>query len=417
MQTKKGLLVLFGVCLIILSTYFIFCNKFGFYHPDKEQLYLDIRNETNETIKLSAFVYVNMGLVKFSNITVTNLEGNFLVRKIEDESGIQLHVEEFEPESVIKLKVQNITVTPQLSLNLSKVRLRLQGNFNESDIGYEAVFSVYNLYGISIASKHFLTIKLNHAGQYVHYEERTNPEFYLNVLFLISSLIGLANIFLAIEQKSGKNRVRNWFPFISVVLVWLTIFVYIFIGSGSEINYFVTDKNLKAIFSIFSFLIHGFNKHINRNLVYFSLNSILLETFIKIRKKHMKRDLFLWYFLPLIFPGLTNVPAFLLCGEFSYGLSFSIEIMTWSLWAYILMHYKELIEKRIYIFMTILSGIPSITFFEWFIGYIMGNYTKNPYYQNLATRHVSFGIMGAIVICILAYFYKKLDFQFKNRNT
>jgi len=410
MQTKKNILLSFlGVILVISSVCITFYDKSGFYHPEKAVLYLNIRNEGNETFSLSTFVYIDMGLVKFSNITVTYLEGNFSVGKIEDESGIELYVRELRPKGIIKLRVQGITVTPKLSLDLSEVRLRLQGNFNETDVGYEAVFSVYNHLGISIASKHFFTVKLNQTGHSFHCEERTNLEFYLNVLLIISGLIGLASIFLVIEQKSKKNWIRNWFPFISAVLVWLTIFVYVFIGSGSEINYLAVNRSFKTVFSLFSILIHGFNEHINRNLIYFSLSSFLLETFIKARKEHIKKDLFLWYFLPLIFPSVMNLPAFLLYEQFGYGLSFSIEFMTWALWAYILMHYRELIKKKIHIFMVILSGIPSIVFFGWFIGYIMGNYAKNQYFQSLAKDHVFTGIVGVVIFCTLAYLDKKFE--------
>jgi hypothetical protein len=404
MRINKSLFAIFGVCLIILSLYFLLFQKPSFFCPNKATLYLELRNESDKTLELSAFVYVDMDLVKFSNTTITPLTRNFLVGEIEDASGIELYAKNFQPRNLLILKIENITVTPRLSLNLSGVELNIRSiTFNESDIGYKAVFSIYNSYGLSIGSRYFFTVRLNQYNQWPRYEDRTNLTGYLNALLIVTFLAGVALILLATEKE-----IMRWFPFASMFLVWITLFLYIFLGSGPEIN---TMTNLKGPFSAISFLIHGYNKHINDNLVYFTLLSVLFESFIKIRGKSIERDLVKWYSLPLISPGLLGIFEVIKQGEFGFGLSYSIEIMTWALWAYIISRSKELIKSKLQTLMAILSGIPSFVFIGWLVYFLFGYYATDPYYRDLALDHIFIGVVSAVFI-VLTIFGKEIwDFS------
>jgi hypothetical protein len=116
----------------------------------------------------------------------------------------------------------------------------------------------------------------------------------------------------------------------------------------------------------------------------------------------LRRDMAFWYFLPLFIPIIVSIPSLLGNQQFSFGLSFSIEIMTWTLWAYIIRHYHELIKNRICIFMAILSGIPSYTFLGWVVSYSFG-FSSDPYGSSLAVCHIVVGILSGIVVMLIVF--------------
>jgi hypothetical protein len=393
-----------GICLIVSSFSVLLCDKTSFFYPHKITLYLTMWNDSNETFDFSVFIYTDKGLFDFSNAKVDYISGEFYVDTIKDGSGLELYAKEFHAEKSLKLKVENVSVTPQFSLGMSSVELNFQNatNFQLSDISYNAVFSVYNLHGISIASKHIFTVRLNQYNQIPYCDYRNNLVNYLNILCIETILIG---IFLVLIYF--RKEISVYFPYLSAFLVWTTIFIYIFVGSGYEIN--ETNSKIPCLFV--SFLVHGDNAHINSNLVYFSIVSILLELFIKMKRKKLKMDLVFWFLVPLLLPLLVSLGSFIRCGQFGFGLSYSIESMTWFLWAYIIVNFKEVIKNRLRVFMAIFSGIPSYVFVEWLIGFLFGYYSKNYYHQNQALEHIIYGIISALVTMALL----KSFHRFSNR--
>jgi hypothetical protein len=391
MVLKRLTLVVFGILLIAVPTYFLLTDKSSLFAAHDGCLFLEIRNESNKTMVFSAFVYLDKGRVKFSNTTIVPLGGNFSHAEIVDSSGIELYARELEKKTSLILRVDNITLTPIFSSDLSGLELSIRSTdtFNETDIGYDAVFSARNEYGLSFASRHFFTVRLSEQGRYTRYEDRVAVSIYLNGLLIITVLVGLGIILSQLRQK-----VKHWFPFVTIIVIWSSIFLYVFVGSGPEINTIVSPK---APFVALSFLIHGDNWHINGNLIYFIIVSLLFETFIKIRNKSVRRDLTTWYALPLVVPVLLAVAQFTGLGGFGYGLSFSIEIMTWALWAYIISKSAEVLTRKIYILCAILSGIPSYGFFNWLFSFFLGS-TDDPYTWGLAMGHVILGIVSALVI-------------------
>jgi len=202
-----------------------------------------------------------------------------------------------------------------------------------------------------------------------------------------------------------KGKILKYFPFITAVLIWITIFIFTFIGSGFELN----TTNLKIPYSFISFLIHGSNEHINGNLIYFTTVSVLSELFIKIRGKSFKKDWIIWFFCPLVFPSFLAIRNLISYGEFSFGLSSSIESMTWFLWMYIIANFKEVIKNKRHVLMAILSGIPSYVFFGWLIAFLFGYFNSDPYNQNLAVGHAIYGVVTLIIALILYFCFSRKE--------
>jgi hypothetical protein len=391
MHLKRLTLVAFGILLVAVPTYFLLADKSSLFTTHNGCLFLEIRNESDKTMIFSAFVYLDKGRVKFSNTTIVPLSGNFSYAEIVDSSGIELYSRELQAKTSLILRVDNITLTPIFSSDLSGLELSIHstGTFNENDIGYDAVFSARSEYNLSFASRHFFTVRLSEQSRYARYEDRVAVSTYLNELLIITVLIGVGIILSQLRQK-----VEYWFPFVTAIVIWSSIFLYVFVGSGPEINTIVSPK---APFVVLSFLIHGDNWHLNGNLIYFIIVSLLFEIFIKIRNKSVRRDLVIWYALPLTVPVLLSVLQFVGRGGFGYGLSFSIEIMTWALWAYIISKSTEVLTRKIHILCAILSGIPSYGFFNWLFSLFLGT-TDDPYTWSLAMGHVLIGIISAFVI-------------------
>lgn len=214
---------------------------------------------------------------------------------------------------------------------------------------------------------------------------------YLDSLICITVLLCIASIMIIVRRE------LVYFPFLSVFLIWLTLFLYVFAGSGYEVN--TSGLSWLLPFSIF---IHGYNGHINGNLIYFAILSVLFETFVKIKGKNIKKDLATWYLIALFSPTLLSISTFLKQANFGFGLSFSIEIGTWTLWAYIIHEYHEVVKNRICVLMAILSGVPSVVFLEWFVQYFLG-YTKDPYNNSLAIWHIAVGIASGIVVLVIVF--------------
>jgi hypothetical protein len=393
MRFKEGLRLIAGICLITSFLLILLSDKTIFFKPCTASLYLSISNESNETLELATFVYADSGLFNFSNSIITPLTGDLYVGKTSDGSGFQLYKREFQSKESITVIVKNITVSSHFSSNLSGVRPRfLNSTFSLADISYDMVISIYNRYGISIASGHFFVMCYKRGQIEYPPEFRGNLESYLKFLCATAIFTGFV-VLLSIK----KEVILSYFPFISVFLIWFSLLIFIFIGSGYELNV----SYFKVPFSVIAFLIHGDNQHINGNLVYFTIVSFLSELFIKMRGKTMK-NLFVWFLCPLfVFPEVSQVVQLLKTGKFGFGLSFSIESMTWSLWAYIIANFKEVIKNKLHVFMVLLSGIPLQCFFDWLLYFLLGYYKDNPYYENLAIGHILYGVVTLIIILIL----------------
>jgi hypothetical protein len=262
---------------------------------------------------------------------------------------------------------------------------------NESDFSYNSAVSLLNDQGISILSRYYHTVRLNQGTNYLRYEDRATSPIYLNVLIAV-----MTTFFIGVGAIMVWHKARL-LPIISVFILLVTLALYVFLGSGFEIN----GRNWWWLFPL-SVFVHGSDWHIIGNLVYFMILSVLFELFLKMKAQWLRRDMTIWYFLPLFIPIIVYIPNLFGNQQFGFGLSYSIEIMTWTLWAYIISHYHELIKNRICLLMAILSGIPSFTFLGWVVSFSFG-FSSDPYDSSLAVGHIVVGILSGIVVLLIVF--------------
>ena len=387
LEKRRLLTLLVAILFALLLTYLLLISNSSFFDFESATLYLSLRNEADKPLNVSLFLYLNGEFIDFSNAECSC--GNFSAKKIADGSGIELSSRNLYPGDYIVLWVDNIEPTPLLPQNLTGIQLELSFNYvNESDFGYSSTFSVLNKCGMSVASRHYFTIRKSQSYTYVTYYDRVNLQSYLISLIITTTALSVACFTLAVRPET------RWFPFLSIFLVWITLCLYIFVGSGFEI-YAKSHAQWLLPVSVF---FHGYNWHISGNLVYFTILSVLFETFVKIRAKGFKEDIALWYLLPLICPFICSIIRYV----WGFGLSYSIEVLTWTLWAYIICNYREVVKNRISVLMAIVAGIPSTVFLSWLIRYLLG-YASDPWDNALAVGHIEFGIVSGIVVLLVVF--------------
>lgn len=379
------------VSIALIGTYFLMLDKSQFYQFGSASLSFELHNEANRPLNVSFFLYVGKGGLKFNGTKTDKLYGNFSIGEISDGSGIEVDCDDLGPSDHFGFLVGEIKTTPLLqSIRDTDLRVSFtQGN--ESDFSYSSAVSLLNNQGISILGRYYHTVRLNQGTNYLRYDDRAPSPIFLNVLIAVITTFFIGVAAIMVWQKA------RFLPIISLLILLVTLSLYVFLGSGFEIN----GRNWWWLFPL-SVLIHGSHWHIIGNLVYFMILSVLFELFLKMKAQWLRRDMTIWYFLPLFIPISFYVPKLLINKQFDFGLSYSIEIMTWALWAYIIGHYHELIKNRICLLMAILSGIPSFTFLGWVVSFSFG-FSSDPYDSSLAVGHIVVGIVSGIVVLLIVF--------------
>lgn len=384
-----------ALCLILamltIGIYFLILDKSQFFDFRSASLSFDLKNESSKTLDASFFLYGGVGRLEFNGTNWSILQGNLSIWEISDKSGIEVACYDLAPSGHLSFIVEQIKTTPLLR-NIKDIDLKLSfSQGNDSVFSYSGVISLLNDEGISITSRDYQMVRLNQNASYLRYEDRTTSQIHLNVLVATATAFSIGAVAML-----AWNRARM-FPIISVFILLITLFLYLFVGSGFEIN----GRYWWWLFPI-SIFIHGSDWHIVGNLVHFVMMSVLFESFLKARNQWMKRDMAIWYAIPLFLPLVFSTPSLITGRQFSFGLSFSIEIMTWTLWAYIASHCHKLVRSRISLLMSILSGIPSYVFLGWVISYSFG-FAGDPYDNSLAIWHIAVGGISGIGVLLIVF--------------
>ena len=292
-------------------------------------------------------------------------------------AGVRFILHNFTSGSTIQIKLYNIHINRSFSLSEVYVSVRffdLVTSKNIQEIEYKATFSVMykTIFGTT-----FSAASLHKETTYPHtfYRKEVTP------LFTNALIAGLAILFVWEIIALIKPRSFRYFPFFSLMLILVTIYLYVFVGSSYEV------RNEWELIPFLSVFFHGFDNHIKYNLLYFSIVSFLFETWLDL--KNDKNLLFL-YLLFLFIPGC--------CG---FGLSGSIETLTFLLWGYIIRNYRYLIKSGRDVIFCILSGISAKGFVEWAFDYLLEFSSYDPYYTDLALRHIFCGIFSGIIVLLL----------------
>jgi len=379
------------ISVALIGAYFLMLDKSQFFQFGSASLSFELRNDSNRYLDVSFFLYGGIGRLQFNGTRASNLHGNFSVWEISDGSGIEVDCSSLAPSDHLSFIIEDIKTTPMLQ-NIRDTDLRVsfpQGD--ESDFSYNSAVSLQNDQGVSIVSRYYETVGLNQSTHYLRYEDRVTSPIYLNVLIAV-----MATFFVGMVAMKAWQRAR-WFPIISIFILLITLSLYVFLGSGSEIN----GKHWWWLFPL-SIFIHGYDWHIVGNLFYFMILSILFELFLRIRAQWMKRDMAIWYFLPLFFPFVFSISNLIVNEQFGFGLSFSIEIMTFALWLYIIKQHDELMKNRICLLMAILSGIPAYTFLGWVVSFSFG-FSNDPYESSLAIWHIIVGVLSGMGVPLFVF--------------
>jgi len=383
-EKRQALAVCLLIAIALIGTCFVILDKSQFFRYGSASLIFTFQNQTNRTLDFSFFLYIGYAGFNFSGSETSNLHGNFSVSKIPDGSGIEVDCSDLAPSGFLSFTTQQVKVTPLLR-GLDNTKMDLTFRFgNLSDFGYDGVISLLNNQGVSVASRHYFTVRLSQNGGELRHDDRTSSR-YLNALIAVVTALFIGMVAMIVWHRA------RWFPIITVSIVFVTLFLYVFVGSGYEIY----EGNWSQLFIPLSAFIHGFDWHIFGNLVDFTILSVLFESFLRMKDQWMKKGMFWWYFIPLLLPTALVVTPWS-----GFGLSLSIEIMTWALWAYIISNYTELVTNKIRTFLAVLAGIPSYLFLGWVVSYSFRSY-NNPYDNLEALLHIVFGILSCVGVLLV----------------
>lgn len=348
-------------------------------------MYVALTNRSNATRDFSLFIYVqdpqNASMIRFFNATFEATRSSNLtsLTSIADGSGIEVYIESLEVNGTVGFWVRNIEASPELPIDLSQLRIDLEPKGSASFyVDYDIIFSLMartRLGFFSVASVRDFNYRSGNLFQPVRFE-RTHVTTYILVFFALAFCF-LLSILLWIAFSEWRTRI----PIATLVVALSSVSLYTFLGSGYEVLAILSSAKYNMIYPI-SFLFHGYDTHLSGNLFYFLLVSMLLESWLCVRRTFKS------------FLGLYAFPLFLTLVSQGIGLSLSIESMTWALWARAL-HEKGSVT-RFDVLMCLIAGFPVSVFVGWVIGYLQGYLSL--YDRVLAVIHIGFGGFSGVLI-------------------
>lgn len=370
--------------------------------PQSASLFFQFRNISNQTLDPMVHLWiVDLKTAKnmnFSDATIFPVSQNttekpFYVTKTVDGSGLTLFVKNLTEESWVSFQADNIIIYSETLSDFHALRMYVDPvePLGSTQMEYELVLSIFgsNIFGhYSLASLHSFTEEIREGVVTSPYYFYRSQGLEYTILFCSCLyIVSLGILFLFVYPKPTRNR----FPFVTFTLLVIATCMYVFAGSGWEKTYLYPLADYEALTRGLSVFFHGDDRHITGNLFYFIPLSILMESWLRLR-----RDLgtFIgWYVFPLL------LPLFLKGG---FGLSLSIESMTWVLWARIIIEKRK---RKADLLLTTFSGIPSIVFFGWFQKFLFFR-SAIPYDQSHELLHVAYGLVtlaGLLIIASLVY--------------
>jgi len=350
--------------------------------------YARVTNSGNETIiDQPVYIYpVERLQFNVSSGIVTHTEGNVSVGVEKDR--IVVIIGNLAPNQTLYFQIESIGIG---NLPPFPSRSQIDGIYvggRPSDTIWEDNIRIYArspLASFSVASRftHY------YEGRYF-YEYRTHTAELLYFLFLTFSLF-------AAGFPVSKLWVGRRYPFITLLLLSVNSFTYIFIGSGWEVNFLPSFAVLKQWLPI-TFIYHGSYSHISGNFVQFTLISLLMEIWLNVKRDI--RTFAGWYLLPYAPNILMSILIFISASNFGFGLSYIVILLAISFWTYAIENWQTVVKKRIDILIILLGGIPITAFSGWLEVLILNGENYSAYYLSLATGHVIIGVLGIIFVAL-----------------
>lgn len=215
--------------------------------------------------------------------------------------------------------------------------------------------------------------------------------------FITLSLFIIGALLLAI-----RILVYGKYPLITLMILSLNLFTFIFRGTGYEINLLPTLSWYKDYLPLI-FLYHASSMHLILNFVYFSIISVVAEILLK-----EKKYLLIYYGLPFLPETFSSIYQKLSGIPLGMGLSGMIILLTINVWTYILRS-KYLPKHRVNILLILLAGVPMYSVIDWTIILALGEKLFDSYTMHLAIRHVLTGALGIYIsVIIIPLILKKI---------
>jgi len=416
-KSKLGkTLFLLGASIILLAGFALLSKTLTQnVEPQSGSLFFHFRNISNQTLDPMVHLWIvdlkNSKNMNFSDarafpISQNTTERPFYITKTVDGSGLTLYVKNLTEESCVSFQVDNIGIDSETLSDLHALRIHVDPvePLGSTQMEYELVLSIFgtNPFGyFSAASIRSFTQEIKEGvvtSPYYLYRSQGSEYtiFFCGGLYLV--ILGILFLFVYPEPT------KNMFPFVTFTILVITACLFVFAGSGWERAHLRPLADYDALTKGLSVFFHGYDGHITGNLFYFIPLSILMESWLRLR-----RDIgtfIVWYIFPLLLPLFIG----------GFGLSLSIESMTWVLWARILMEERR---KKVDLLLTIFSGIPSVVFFGWFHQILFSRSTI-PYYQIHEILHVAYGLvtlLGLLIIASLVYRKQLIRFMLSLRES
>jgi len=378
--------MLVTLTVILLALFFSALGVLGTAEivPASGHLSATLTNSSNETINATLFITVedrkNLTRIKFLDTVINVAEPEKVDVSFIDVLGINVHIKDFAPKQTIRLRVDDIKVSSDLPIDLTHVVVDFGSKEGPTfDFDREIIFSVLartRLGEFSVASIRISNYRSKDFVQPLQYR-RVHERGFLCIFFALAFCF-VSSLVIGVTVKSFRERV----PLATLIVALSSVSIYSFFGSGYEILANSPSTSFTRAILPISFLLHGYDSHLSGNLFFFLLVSLLMESWLSLRKEW--KTFLIWYvapmFLTLFSPGI--------------GLSLSIESMTWSLWTRTIHEKKN--STRLDIIMCILAGLPAFGFFNWTIAYLQGELSL--YNRGLAVNHVAYGVISGIII-------------------
>lgn len=229
---------------------------------------------------------------------------------------------------------------------------------------------------------------------------------------LYASLAFLATLLLSfglILKGLGLVDLRSY-PFITFSIILANSWTYAFVGTGFEVGA-IPDMGTFGYGKLVPFTYHASYTHITGNMPIFFLASFACETLIKVKQSFRA---FLWYLLPIVGAtlasyreGFTGYPFSL--SWISFGLSFLIELLAFSIWTYAIAFWGSLGSKRTNALLIMSGSLSMLPLYNHLSQVLLYRPFITPYNLAISVGHVNLAMIGlAASLLYVAYRYRKL---------
>lgn len=229
---------------------------------------------------------------------------------------------------------------------------------------------------------------------------------------LYASLAFLATLLLSfglILKGLGLGDLRSY-PFITLSIILANSWTYAFVGTGFEVGV-IPDMGTFSYGKLVPFTYHASYTHITGNMPIFFLASFACETLIKVKQSFRA---FLWYLLPIVGAtvasyreGFTGYPFSL--SWISFGLSFLIELLAFSIWTYAIAFWGSLGSKRMNVLLIMSGSLSMLPLYNHLTQVLLYRPFITPYNLAISVGHVNLAMIGlAASLLYVAYRYRRL---------